>query len=455
MAATESKIEIKKQRVIIIGGGWAGLAAAVELSRHSEFKVTLYEAARQLGGRARRVPFNEQGVDNGQHLLIGAYKDTLTLIESLGVNLEEKFLRQPLDLTIRSPLKRQTIKLKASRLPAPMHLLMALLSCRGFSLIERIRALQFGTRLFMHGFKFKGDISVAELMYRYRQPKSLVEKFWGPLCIAIMNTPVAQASASVFLRVLHDCFRNHQQDSDLLFAKDNLGKLLPDPATDFIEKNNNTIKLGQRITHLEIDKGKLYGMMIDDQMVDADHIILATSPSACHRLISDQPDLKQLEQQLASYHYQPICTIYLQYPPEVSTGSPMIGILGGYAQWLFDRSIYGQDGLMAVVISSEGPHMELDNEQLIEQISKELSLLYPDWPAPETSMVIREKRATFHCSPDINENRPDNTTPVEGLWLAGDYTNTGYPATLEGAVRSGLECAHQLIDKLKPEQTTG
>lgn len=451
MAATEPSNGIKRQQIVIVGGGWAGLAAAVELSKHPEFTVTLFEAARQLGGRARRVPFDKLRVDNGQHLLIGAYHDTLKLIESLGVNLNEAFLRCTLDLQIRNPLKRQTIQLRAPHLPAPVHLLIALLTGRGFSFVERIRALQFGLRLFMHGFKFKRDITVTELMRQYKQPDTLVEKFWGPLCVAIMNTPVRQASAHIFLRVLHDSFRNHQRDSDLLLPRTDLGSLLPDPATDFIETKGNTIKLGQRVTQLSIDKGKTYGVLIGGQMFDADHVLIATSAFACHDLIQGHPDLDGLAGQLSQYTYQPICTIYLQYPETVTTGHPMIGILGGFGQWLFDRAIYRQPGLMAVVISSEGPHMDLDNEQLIEQIKKEISLLYPDWPAAIDAMVIREKRATFHCTRDINHIRPENKTPIAGLWLAGDYTNTGYPATLEGAVRSGLQCAQKMIDELKPE----
>jgi len=454
MATSEPNPHLKPKHVVIIGGGWAGLAAAVALSQQASIKVNLYESARQLGGRARRVPFNKLRVDNGQHLLIGAYHDTFQLLEFLGVDLNDKFLRQTLDLNIISPLQRQTVKLKAIRLPAPLHLMFALLTCRGFSLIERLRAMQFGARLFMHGFKFKTDISVAELMHRYKQPARLVEKFWEPLCIAIMNTPIAQASAHIFLRVLHDCFRNHNSDSDLLYPRDDLGSLLPDPATEFIEKQNNTINLGQRVTRLEIDKDKLYGILIDEQMVDADHVIIATAPHACHKLIATHPSLQALSQQLDQYHYQPICTIYLQYPAETTTGHHMLGMLGGHAQWLFDRAIYNQPGLMAVVISSDGPHMQLDNEQLIAQIKKEIALLYPDWPEASDAMVIREKRATFHCSSDINHSRPQNKTPVEGLWLAGDYTDTGYPATLEGAVRSGLQCAQQIINEIKPDNQT-
>ena len=451
MATTESNSQLKKRHIAIIGGGWAGLAAAVELSRQPDLKVSLYESARQLGGRARRVPFGKLCVDNGQHLVIGAYKDTLGLIASLGVDLDSKFLREPLNLNIRNPFKRQTIKLKAFRLPAPFHLLVALLLCRGFSLYERLRALQFGARLFMHAFKFKGDISVDALMQRYKQPASLVEKFWGPLCIAIMNTPIKQASSHVFLRVLHDCFRNHNRDADLLYARADLGSILPDPATEYIEKKNNTIRLGQRVSGLEIKGHKLHGLFVDEQLVDADHVIIATAPHSCHNLITAQPALAYLDRQMHQYHYQPVCTIYLQYPQATSAGHHMLGILGGHAQWLFDRAIYNQPGLMAVVISSDGPHMALDNEQLTEQIKKEIALLFPDWPEAEDSLVIREKRATFHCTLDINQIRPENKTSVEGLWLAGDYTDTGYPATLEGAVRSGLQCAREIIKTIQAE----
>jgi hypothetical protein len=148
---------------------------------------------------------------------------------------------------------------------------------------------------------------------------------------------------------------------------------------------------------------------------------------------------------LDRFAYAPICTVYLQYPPAVTVEPPMSGLLGGLGQWLFDRRLCRQDGLLAVVISGHGEHEQLDNSDLGQRISDELAALYPHWPRPEKHFVIREKRATFVCDPDSDDYRPAHATATANAWLAGDYTATGYPATLEGAIRSGRECAATLL----------
>lgn len=444
MAQTESTT-VNPPEVVIIGAGWAGLATAVALSRHGA-KVTLLESARQVGGRARRIAFNKLRVDNGQHLLIGAYHATLQLMESLKIKVDEKLVREPLSLHMKN-LAGDEINLTAPRLPAPLHLLVALFKSQGFSFGERLRAIRFGARLYLHGFKFEQDMSVSELMKQYKQPTSLCEKFWYPLCIATMNTPPEQASAQIFLRVLHDCFKDRPQNSDLLYTRDDLSSLLPDPAIEYVEQQGGSIRFGQRVTGLNInsESGQIESVRIGEQVVEADHVVIATTPNACHNLITGHTPLRYLAKQLGQFSYDPIVTIYLQYPVDVTMSQHMLGMLGSTTQWLFDRRIYQQPGLMAAVISSRGPHMALDNEALVQQVQNEIASIFPDWPAAEDYLVIREKRATFSCVSGINELRPTNQTPVTGLWLAGDYTNTGYPATLEGAVQSGLQCANRII----------
>src|SRR5690606_30966803 len=125
----------------------------------------------------------------------------------------------------------------------------------------------------------------------------------------------------------------------------------------------------------------------------------------------------------------------------------MAGLTGGMAQWVFDHAQRGQPGVMAVVISADGPHMAMDNAALARQVAAELARVFPHWPAPEGSLVIREKRATFACRVDSHRLRPAHATPVPGCWLAGDYTTTGLPATLDGAVRSGVQCARAVLEK--------
>ncbi|MDH5408684.1 MAG: FAD-dependent oxidoreductase, partial [Gammaproteobacteria bacterium] len=280
MATTEQNTTVKKQRsVIIIGAGWAGLAAAVKLI-HAGYKVTLLESARQVGGRARRVAFNKLRVDNGQHLLIGAYQDTLELMSFLKIDPAEKLLRQSLSLT--SYYKNgKSVSLSTANIIAPLHLFVGLLRAGGLSLRERVHALLFGRRLFMHGFKFKNDISVEAMMQRYKQPAGLCEKLWYPLCIAIMNTSPQLASAQIFLRVLFDSFKGSNESSDFLFTRDDLSSLLPDPAVEYIEKNGGSVKLGQRVTALDVNEHNSISVQVDEQDYHAEHVIIATTPHAC------------------------------------------------------------------------------------------------------------------------------------------------------------------------------
>lgn len=183
------------------------------------------------------------------------------------------------------------------------------------------------------------------------------------------------------------------------------------------------------------------GLISSDGEIHSEQVILSVPPHAVATLCEPHSALSELQQQCRAFHYEPICTIYLQYPETVSLPQPMLGLTGGLGQWVFDRRIYDQPGLLAVVISSQGEHLQLTNPQLITRITAELAAHFPNWPSHEQASVIREKRATFASRVAINDQRPEHRTAIGNLWLAGDYTRTGYPATLEGAVRSGLQCA--------------
>ncbi len=425
--------------IVIIGGGWAGLAAAVKLTQKGH-PVTLLESARQAGGRARRVAFANYTVDNGQHLLIGAYHTILELLNDIGIDVQQSLLRQPLNLTMHS-LHGKPLRLKTPPLPAPLHLLFALLSARGLNISDRLSALRFGYALFRGKLFPATDISVAELLQQQKQTDRLIQAFWQPLCLAIMNTPLQEASAMIFLQVLSDAFLRQRRDADLLFPHHDLGALFPEPAMHYIEQQGGHVHLGMRVSALKIENGKICGVYIDNTFIPAQQLLLATSVRASLALIQGQKDLASLQENLAQFHFQPVTTIYLQYPPEVQLSQPMQGLIDGYAEWIFDRRHCGQPGMISVVISSHGPHMDESKEQLGARIAAELAQLFPHWPATRAQFVIREKRATFSSRVNINHLRPENRTSVKGLWLAGDYTNNGYPATLEGAVRSGVQCA--------------
>jgi len=432
--------------VIVVGGGWAGLAAAVELAR-CHIPVLLLESARQLGGRARSVQRDGHTLDNGQHLLLGAYEATLDLLRLLDVAEETVFLRRPLSLALGRAGGRE-VQLRSAALPAPLHLAWGLLRARGLDLPARFAALRFSHAMQRAGYSLAEDESVSALLIRHRQPRTLVEALWEPICLAALNTHIEEASAQIFLRTLGESFRHARRDSDLLLTRRPLGEILPAPALDYIERHGGRVQLGQRVDSLLINGGRLTGVLTANGMQAASQVILATPPTATCGLLKTQPLLRAEAECVGRLEHRPICTVYLHYPPDTQLPGPLYGSLGTLGQWIFDRRLCAQPGLMAVVISADGPHMALDNTDLAAQVTAELARLFPAWPAPQAWQIIREKRATMAASVGVNAHRPGYATAVAGLWLAGDYTDTGLPATLEGAVRSGLTAARAVRRRL-------
>ncbi|MGD8566862.1 MAG: hydroxysqualene dehydroxylase HpnE [Gammaproteobacteria bacterium] len=450
--------------VIVAGGGWAGLTTAVELVRH-DIPVVLLESAKQLGGRARRVLFEDNikdktdttasrhsdtdkiSIDNGQHLLIGAYDSTLSMLRTIGVAEESVLLRYKLALNMRRREGRN-VRITAGWLPAPLHIAWGLLFASGFSLQDRLKALRFCRAMQKTDFSIATDMSCLALFRQHGQSDNVIKTLWEPLCVAALNTPIATASAVVFLRTLREAFNHGRADSDLLFTRVDLGNLYPDHAMDYIEKHGGNVRLGQRVVDVLVDKKQsrgVRGVKVQDKEIQCDHLVLATPHFVTRKLLAPHGRLTELTEKLSNFENQPITTVYLQYPEHISTNSPMLGLVDTVGQWIFDRRIYGQPGLMAIVISSDGPHTHMDNNELCEIIERELADVFPRWPKAQYRMVIREKRATFNCVPDCNNYRPGNKTPLRGLWLAGDYTDTKLPPTLEGAVRSGKRCARAII----------
>jgi squalene-associated FAD-dependent desaturase len=300
-------------------------------------------------------------------------------------------------------------------------------------------------RLMRSGFTLDHDISVTELLQQHQQGATIIRRFWEPLCLATLNTPIDKASAAIFLRVLQDSFTRRRHDADLLMPKVPLGELFPQRATNYLLKHGATVQLRRRAGALHINGEQLEAVEIAGERLPCRDLIVATAPHATAQLLHGHERVATVAAQLAALGNQPITTVYLQYPLDHRLEELMLGMSGTVSQWLFDRRHCGQPGLIAVVISTEGIHSGWDNDTLSAHVVKELTRQFPRWPQPEKSLVIREKRATFECAVGIAARRPANVTPVKGLWLAGDYTDTGYPATLEGAVRSGVQCARQII----------
>jgi len=436
------------QHIAIIGGGCAGLSAAATLTERG-YTVTLFEASSQLGGRARSVVVENkdllQLLDNGQHILLGAYSATLSLLEKAGVKEDEAFLRLPLQLNMQSSVAKSVFSLKsANYLPAPLNMLVGFLFCKGLTLGERVAALKFMRHLQAANYEISTDLPLASFLKQHKQTKTLIQMLWEPLCLAALNTPLKKASSRIFLNVLRDTFSGHKKNSDFLIPKLELSKIISQPVAHYIQAKGGTIKLNHRIRSLvEADNG--FHLETKQGTLHFSHVIVATSPARTDKLLAQLPRLKVSQDKAQHYQYQPIYTVYLQYPTEIKLPQVMIGLANTTSQWVFDRgALCGEKGLLAVIVSAEGAHQKLTQDVLALHVAKELQQAFPHLPKPLWHKVIAEKRATFSCTPELA--RPTNRTAQSNLYLAGDYTYASYPATIEGAVRSGIYCANLIAN---------
>ncbi len=436
-----SNREEQSLNIGIIGGGYAGIAAAVELSARG-IPVTVFESAKQLGGRARGVLHNDTQLDNGQHLLLGCYRETLRLIELVGGDIEQDFLRLPLQLDLHGQFS-----LRAPRLPAPLHLLVALLKAQGLTWGERMKAARFMLTLRGMNFRLPEDMTVSELLARYGQDADLTLKLWEPLCIAALNTPIHKASAQVLLNVLRDSLNRSRADSDMLLPRLDFTALFPQRAATYVERHGGKVFLSCGVETIMPREDGIE--LVTAQGTHAfSHVICAASPTVAANLLRPIVALGDAVGRIDVLEQQPIYTVYLQYPEHVTLPHPMLGLHQRFSQWLFDKGqISAQHGLLAAVISAEGIHQELSQEELAQKVITELHEEFGIADTPYWFKVIAEKRATFCCSPDLQ--RPSQQTSLPNLLLAGDYTAGDYPATLEGAVLSGLRCAALCLEGRK------
>jgi squalene-associated FAD-dependent desaturase len=397
----------------------------------------VFEAARTLGGRARRLRLQGLDLDNGQHILIGAYAETLRMMRVVGADPDRLLARLPLELRIDPGFR-----MRAPRLPAPLHAAVALATARGLKWSERRAAVRFVRALQRDAYRVPADDTVDALLARYAQPPAVRECLWEPLCIAALNTPAAVASAQVFANVLRDSLGARRDASDLLLPCADLGVLFPDPAARFVEQRGGRVRMGAAVRSIAPADGRF---LLDAEPRERnDAVVLAVAPQHAPALMAGIDALDDTRGIVERLAYEPIHTCYLQYD-RAALPVPMLGLRNAWCQWVFDRQrLGGAPGLLAAVVSAVQPPDGLDQDGIAARIDAEIRERVPGIGTLQWARVVAERRATFRCEPGIE--RPSNETPVPRLVLAGDYTASDYPATLEAAIRSGLAAARLLTD---------
>jgi squalene-associated FAD-dependent desaturase len=435
------------RHVAVIGGGWAGCAAAAACA-DAGHRVTLLEAGAELGGRARRVMLDLGGathaLDNGQHLLIGAYTATADLLARCGVALDDVVLRQPFEVRYADGMA-----LAAARLPAPWHLAAALVTARGLTLADRIALAALLPRLRAQGWTVAPDRGAADWLREQRQTPALIDRLWRPLALAALNTPLPRASAQVFATVLRDSLGADAAAAEMWVPRTDLSALLPEAVERHVVARGGTVRRHHRV---DLARRQEHGWTLairagrEHTALDADAVIYAAPAAQLQRIFGLHREALRRELRLIErFAYEPITTVYLQYadarrlPPrfEALVEAP---VLRHYGQWVFNRGAFSpeQRGLAAVVISAGGTEEEPTLDALAEAVAAQLSTTY-GVPAPTAARAIVERRATLACVPELE--RPAAGTALPALALAGDWTASPYPCTLESAVRSGNAAA--------------
>ena len=388
------------------------MAAAVTLAERG-VRVVVFESGPVPGGRARRVVSHGHALDNGQHIFVGAYAELFRLMRTVGVG-EEAVLRLPLELRYADGFT-----FRAPSLPAPLGLLAGLLAAKRVPLAERFGALRFMLAMRSARWHLRPDMSVKELLERHGQRGRMCHYLWAPLCVSALNTPIEQASANGFLAALRDTLAGARDASDLVLPRVDLSRLFPEPAAEYVRARGGEVRCAAPVRDLaHISK-------------DYEKVIVAVGPHQLKALVPEAPD---------DYTYQPIYTCYLQYPEATRLPFPMLGMADGLVQWVFDRgALLGEHGRLACVISAQGDHQQMTQDEIAARCDGELRASLKDLPPPLWSRVIAEKRATISCTPGLK--RPAVQAAADGVFLAGDYTDPEYPPTLEAAVRSGIRAA--------------
>jgi squalene-associated FAD-dependent desaturase len=434
-----------KRRVAVIGAGWSGLACALELTRGS-LPLTLFDAAPQAGGRARTVRIalgdREFALDNGQHLLIGAYTQTLSLMREAGVDPDRVLLRQPFE--IRYP---DGFLLRAWRLPAPLHLGFGVLSARCLSWPARRHALAFVHRWRQRHWQVEDDAPAATLFAD--APAELVRRLWRPLCLAALNVELGQASAQVLLNVLRDSLAGTAPASALLIPRRDLGEVFAAPALRVLQSRGAEIRLRTPVQRLARENGR-WRLDSRGEFHDADAVVIALPPDRAAALLASacQPPLDAAVGQLRAIAAAAIATVYLRYAPGCGLPWPGCALLddaaaGRHGHWVFDRGRLdaAHCGILSVVISAAGEAV-LERANLADAVAAQLSAEFR-LPAPLATAVIAEKRATIVPTPALQ--RPAARLPAPSLFLAGDAAASDYPSTLEGSVRAGVAAARAVL----------
>ena len=430
------------------------MAAAAELVRHGR-ATTLMEPRAYLGGRARSFADRETGeiIDNGQHLLMGCYTHTLSLLEQLGTR--HMLVAQPrMHVDFIDP-DGTVHAFDTSRLPGKAGTALGLLRLSGLSAADKFYALRFALLVERNIARPRTE-SVEEFLRRYRQSPRSIERFWEPIVLATLNAQPRDAAAHLLVEVLQRAIFADTQSSQLLFPAAGLSELTA-PFPEWFARNGGTL-LRDSAEALTLDGNRVTGVATSGGTLAADAVISCIPPRALARLLpASHSAFAELAGLVPVIDYSPIVSVYLWFDKSFLPGK-FYAMLGSTIQWVFNRRLLCSapievrsryPGHLALTVSAADTLATDSTQDIVQLCIEELARAFPEARNAQLlhSQVIKEKHATLHATPEVNSLRPGAHTSAEGFFLAGDWTDTGLPATIEGACQSGVAAARAVLGR--------
>ena len=445
--------------VAIAGGGIAGLTAACELA-DAGFAVTLFEKRPFLGGRAYSyTDASGVTVDNGQHVFLGCCTEYIRFLERLGVR-NAVHLQKRLRVPIIDKVWGESV-LSAADLPAPAHLLPSLLRFRSLSPREKALAgwalsqIQLTNRALHPELD---DITFEDWLLARKQSPRADRSLWNLIILPTLNGDISRVSADLALMVLQEGFLRSRHGANVGWAKVGLSELLANAAQRYIEDRGGQVRLSEGLRGLEVVGGEIAHLRTDSGDVSADAYVVALPVESALETLPSPVARDPFFSRIRRIRTSPIVNVHLWYDRPVWERG-FAAFLNTPVQWIFNKSkLWHEAGSGQYLdISLSGAHDFIDrpSAEIIQLFSKEMFALLPETRGAELvrSLVVKQRDATFDAAPGVGRLRPTQVTPLPNLFLAGDWTQTGWPATMEGAVRSGRMAAKAVIQGVARSRT--
>ncbi len=437
---------------LVAGGGLAGIAAACRLAG-AGVRVTLIEKRPFLGGRVYSSEDRGTGAeaDNGQHVFLGCCTEYMRFLKELGV-YHQVHLQKRLRVRVIDKVRGESV-LRSGDLPPPLHLLPSLLRFRSLSPREKvlaIRALAALRSVTRPQRRELDGVTFGEWLREHRQTGNAIRSLWDLIVRPTLNDDASRVSADLALMVFQEGFLRSRDGANVGWAKVSLNALLSDASRRYIEERGGEVLTGVAVEGIQTEGGRVSGVAVESRLVTADAYVVAVPPD---RLISLLPLPLRIDPFFARagrITSSPIVNVHLWYDRPVWDGG-FAAFLNSPLQWVFNKSrLWGIEGPSQYLdISLSGAHefADLPGQEIIGMFVKELAAMFPAARGATVAraLVIRQPQATFAPVPGIAALRPPQRTPVAGLFLAGDWTDTGWPATMESAVRSGVLAADAVL----------